>query len=55
MSSTWRVVTERNHALNLLFREAAPIDPILTQLVKKRFLPKVHIIEELLLLMEDRS
>jgi len=53
MSSIWRVVTERNHALNLLIRKAAPADPIFIQLVKKKFLPKVHlnIMEELLFLI----
>jgi len=29
MSSTWRVVTMRNHALNFLFWEATPVDAIL--------------------------
>ena len=42
-----------NHALNLLLREATPVDPILAQLVKESFIPKVHldIMEELLFLM----
>jgi len=32
MSSTWRVMTMKNHALHFLLREVAPVDDILAQL-----------------------
>jgi len=53
MTSTWGVMTMRNHALNLLLRKVMSIDPILTQLVKEGFLLKiaVDITKELLLLL----
>jgi len=53
MPPLWRVVTMGNHALNLLLREATPVDPILAQLVQEGFLPKIvsDVIEEFLLLM----
>jgi len=46
----------RNHALNLLLREAMPVVPILTQLVEEGVLLKIvpDIIEKFLLLMRGQ-
>jgi len=53
MSSTWRVVTMRNHALNFLLREAMLANPILTQLVKDGLFAEIYldIIEKFLFLV----
>jgi len=53
MPPAWRVVTMENHTLDLLLKEATPVDPILTQLAQEGFLPKImpDVIEEFLLLM----
>jgi len=43
MSSTWKVVTMGNHALNFLLREATPANPIFTQLVIEGLLLEIHL------------